>query len=464
MSKIKADQRQLLPHNLEAEAALVGSILIDPDAVLAARETDLQPSDFYRESNRWIYAAALALADRFEPVDMLTVGSMLENTQNGDGSKLDVMGGPPALTKLVETLPSTVNAGHYARMIRRLARQRQLISVAGEIASAAHEHEGPIDGLFDQVSGLLFEAMDRTEARSHLYGNDETLEAYVLRQQRRKEAHEKNKYGLLKTWLPDLDRILGHLRPAYLHLVGARTSVGKTIYMEQLAEANAVRKHRVAYYHLELTHSLMEDRRMARVSGIPLRRLDEEGYNGPEVGRAMDRIREWHGNIIYVHCPGWTVQRIAADITRLHARGECELALVDYLGLLPLPDGRGNDAGKIGQNIAALKVMAERLEIPVVLGSQVSHAYKQRANKRPRLDDLRGSGEIEERVQQVVMLYRPNERSGADQHGEAELIEAYVDKNTSGATGMAELWHRMGHYRLECKQAIEVLEEDAFDF
>ena len=192
---------------------------------------------------------------------------------------------------------------------------------------------------------------------------------------------------------------------------------------------------------------------MARHSGIRLRRLVEDGHNGPEVARAQEAIRHWHNNLVYVHCPGWTSARIVADIVRLRARGECDLAVVDYLNKIAYPEtghNSWNEASFIGANVEALKTCAERLEIPIVLGAQLNREYK--GNKRPRFDDLKGSSDIEQKVNQIVVLHRPIERPDGDRFGELEQIDAYVDKNTSGATGKTTLWHRMGRYRLECQQ------------
>lgn len=452
MARIAADDAQLLPHNREAEESVIGSMLIDPDAVMAARDAGLEPGDFYVQKLGVVYAAMLSLSDRMEPVDLVTLCDALEGRGNGNGNELEIIGGAPYLTTLIINTPTSMHVDHYAKIVKADSRRRRIISAAGDIAAQAHAHDGPVEDLLDAVSAVLFAAMERPEAESHLYGTDDTLWAYeVLLQQRAELAASPDQFPT-KAWLPTLDFILGTLAPGELHAITAITSVGKTIYMEQVAEANAMRGQRVAYYHLELTHTRMQDRRMARHSGISLQRL-VGGYNGSEVARAQDSIRRWHNNLVYVHCPGWTAERIAADMMRLHARGECDLAVVDYLNKVGWSErvpGAWNEASHIGHKVEVLKNCVEKIEIPLVLGAQLNRQYKGR--DRPTFDDLKGSSDIEQKVNQIVVLHRPYDRQGGDRFGELEQIDAYVDKNTNGGTGKATLWHRMGRFRLECQE------------
>jgi len=217
------------------------------------------------------------------------------------------------------------------------------------------------------------------------------------------------------------------------------------MYLEQLAEHNAKRGHKVAFYHLELTHQTMLDRRMARQSTVSIRELIR-GYNGPEVARAMDALRPWQTNLVYVHCPGWSSERVAVDIARLYARGECDLALVDYLQKLRLPERRGfNSAMLVGQSAEALKNAAEQLNIPIAVASQVSRDFKSRKTRRPHMEDLRNSGELEEKANQIVILHRPLTRDPTHPQ-QTEPMEAHIEKNTLGALGRAKLVHLLGRF------------------
>lgn len=428
------------PHNLEAEAAVIGSVLIDPDALLHAQQAKLAPCDFYRESHGMIYQAACDLASRFEAVDQVTVAEALSRR-----NQLDLVGGPSALTALVLATPTSIHAGHYAEIVHRLAMQRRLITAAGEIAAMAHQHEGPVDALLDRASRAFFEVADVTEPQSHLYGSDDALVDYLAHQEMRRELLEQNPHALLRWGIPALDRLTGSIPHGYCVAVGARPGVGKTALLEGLAEYNAARGHRVAFYHLELPHQIMLDRRMARHSGVDLERL-KMGYCGPEVHRASEYLRGWQENIVYVHCPGWSAERIAADMTRLTARGECELAIVDYLQKLAMPDLKGiNMAVAVGQQVETLKTAAERLGITVVMASQLNRSGTARDDKRPLLTDLRNSGEIEEKANLVLLLHRSQPRRDDDRLPTEEM-EAYVEKNNAGAGGTVNLLHILGRF------------------
>lgn len=439
---------ELLPHNREIERTVLGALLIDPDAMLRVREVDLQASDFYVPAHGMIYAAMLELADRFRPVDTLTVGDALRAKSHNGRSNLDIIGGPAALTELVGETVTAIYAGDHAAIIKRLARQRAIITMSGELAALGHHHDGTLEELYDEASRMVFEAMDRPEASSHYYGSDDSLMDYLADQIAMQDRLQSDPDALIVTGLRDLDAYLGCLPEGLLHVPVARPGTGKTIYCECLAEHNARRGKRIAFYHYELSTREMLHRRVARHGKVLLQRL-REGYDGPEVMSALDTIRAWHGNIVYIHCPGWSAERVAADMTRLHARGECDLAIVDYVQKIPLPNREGTTSMKIGQNAEVLKTCAEQLGIPVVLPSQVNRSFKGRGNARPTIADIRESGEIEEKANQILVLHRPNERQAGrpeDLFGTVEKIEVYIEKNTGGATGHVDIAHVMGQY------------------
>lgn len=446
MATIRERDHNLLPHDARVERQLAGALLIDPDAVVRAQEAGLTEADCYTPLLATIYGATVELARRREGIDLVTVEHQL-----GEAG-LDAAGGRDALLGLITETVTTVHAGTWAAVVRRLAQQRRLISAAGDIAAAAHRHDGPIEALYDDVSRTFFGVVDVTQPRSHLYGADEQLLVYLEHQQARHDRLEANPNAFVVTGLPDLDHLLTEIAPGILHVVAARPSVGKTVYMEQVAEANAMRGHKVAYYHLELSHQQMLDRRMARHAKIAVGEL-KRGYSGPDIARAFDAIASWQRNITLVHCPGWSAERISTDVTRLHAKGECDVAIVDYLQKLALPTARDwNLSALYGQQAETLKTTAEVLGIPVVLGSQVSRAFKARADARPRMEDIRNSGEIEEKANQIIVLHRPADERPDGQplvFGAIERLEAWVDKNTEGGTGMVCCQHVAGQFAIE---------------
>lgn len=458
MATIRTEDQRLLPQDSDAERAVLGSLLIDPDAMLKAREAGLAASDFMGPAHATIYAAMLELADRWQPVDPVTLSALLESRQNGHGSQLEAIGGAAYLTDLMASTPTSIHAGHYAGVVRALAQRRRVIALGADIARMAHEHEGTTEELYRAVTGAVMGAVDVAGGRSHLYGDDDALAGYLVTQADRADRLKRNPWALAQTGIGDLDAILGNLEPGTVLAVAARPGVGKTILMEQIAEHNARHGKRVAFYHLELSHQFMLDRRMAKASGVPLDKL-RRGYVGPEVQRAIDGMRGWQSQLVYVHCPGWSAERIAVDMTRLAARGECDLVIVDYLQKLSLPDRKGWNAAMLyGLMAETLKTTAEQLGVPVVLGTQVSRDWKQTGDKRPTSADIRNSGEIEEKVNQIVVLHRPDTRP-TQASPTSETIEAHVEKNTSGPLGACELVHLLGRFTFAGKAA-----EDGQDF
>lgn len=450
MAKVARSDIDRLPHSEDAERAVAGSVLIDPDAVLRAQETGLLIDHFYNKHLGWIYEAAQVLVAKGQPTDITLIGQKMSDTPNGNGtSRLETLGGYSQLTRLIDTIYTSVNVSHYAKIVVDNARKRSLLAAAANIVAMVGSHEGDIDELMSEASRAFLPAVSVEGQRTHTYGSENTLLSYITGQQERADRLLRDPDALLVTGLGDLDKMLGDLVPGYLHVVAARSSVGKTMYMECVTEINAKRNKKVAFYHLELSHETMLDRLVARHSDVPMWKL-RQGYNGMEIGTAIDMIVPWFKNIVFVHCPGWSAERIAADIQRLSARGECDIACVDYLQKLALPNTRAslNAAMLYGLQAETLKIAAETCEIPIVLGSQVNRDFKTREDKRPTADDIRNSGEVLEKANQVVILHRPGERKEHAPHGDTEMLEAIIEKNTGGGSGKAEIIHVMGRFLL----------------
>ncbi len=437
MATVSAAQAFMLPNDRQAEDAIIGSVLLDPSAIHECQELDLRAADFYGEVNAQIYAAMQRIAERGGVVEYLALCQVL----GGEIDNADTM-----LAGIISHTVTSAYAGHYAQIVKDHARRRRVIAAAADIAAQAHRVETPVDEMLAAVSARFFEAADVTEDASHLIGSDDVIEAYLVNQQARAEALKNNPNALLRTGMPSLDALLGDIEPGQFIVVGARTSIGKTAFMESVSENAALRGKRVAYYHLELSHQKMLDRQFARYSGVPIHEL-RQGYDGPRLHRNVEAVRDRLCNMIYVHCPGWTAERVAADAAQLMARHGLDLIVVDYLGKLAYPQGaRGmNEAGLISQQVECIKNISERLGVPVIMGSQVSRDFKHTGDKRPTVNDLKGSGEIENRAQKVVMLHRPNERvDGAD----SEVILASIEKNEDGPCGQVELRHLLGRFRI----------------
>lgn len=436
------------PNSREAEEALLGSILIDPDAILRVTAQGLLPAHFYRPGNQVIYRAMLTLFQRGEAIDHVTLASALEQVRHGQGTALAFIGGASELTRLIGETVTSVHAEHYARVVQDLAFRRGLIDAAREISALAYEHEGTRDQLQEQAAERFAEAVAVTDERSHLYGTDDALVDYLVTQGDRQERLEQDPHALVLTPWQELNAMLVDVDAGIVHVVAARPGVGKTIYLENVAEYNAMRGKAIAFYHLELSHQIMLDRRMCRWSGVPYEKL-RAGYSGREVIDALDKIRVWQRNVTYVHCPGWSAERIMADVARMQAEGRADVVVIDYLQKIPQPDMRNrNEASVIGKLVSCIKDGAERLGVPVFLGCQVTRDLKSRgANGRPTKDDLFGSGLIEAYTNQIVILHEPDQESKFPSRYETR--ELYVDKNSQGRKGKVLLQHVEGQFRFE---------------
>jgi len=428
-----------VPSNIDAERAVLGSILIDPDAILCV-ERDLAPEDFYREAHTWIYGAMLDLHHDHRALDFVTVTDELD--QRGQLSKI---GGPSEITALIDAPPTSVNVADYVHIVRRTAYQRRIIQASGKIARVAHQGEGDLDSMSMECQRLLTAALPKAQLKSHLTGDD-ALVAYEANQGRRAEKLQEDPNLWVKTGWADVDEFLSPIEPGIVSIWAGIPGVGKTIALENIAEYNAQRGKNVVFYHYELSHQVMLDRRMSRHSGVDYKEL-RKGYLGSEVQSATSRMSRWQYRMIYVHCPGWSAEKLVADLTRLWGEGKADLGVIDYLQKMPLPDTKGfNEASLIGQVVETIKTAAEVLGIPLLLGCQVTRAHSQRYDRKPHLSDLRKSGEIEEKCNQVVFLFR---EAMINDDVKTDVLEVYAEKNTLGPCEQAHLLHQAGRFRFD---------------
>lgn len=431
------------PHNTEAEQAVIGALLIDASKVAPVEALGLAPLDFYRRALGVVYKAILDVRHEGREVDVVTVSDMLERRRLKDGrSHLDVIGGSAELARIVSETTTSIYAEHYAGIVADHAFRRRLIEAAGAVAGLAYNWDDTRAALQQQASETLNGALAVAPPDSHLYGTDDALAQYLGNQIVRQDRLASDPDAWVKTGWPGLDKMLVCVEPGMMQVVAARPGVGKTTYLECVAEYNAQHGHAVAFYHLELSHQTMLDRRMARHSRVSYSEL-RRGYNGPEVAQATDRIRQWQHNLTYVHCPGWGAERIAADMARLYGEGRADVVVVDYLQKVAYPEAKGvNEASLIGRVVGTLKDASERLGVPVFLGSQVTRDVKHRENKMPQLTDLFGSGLIEAYTNQVITLHRePN-----DEERDVEPTALEVQKNTMGRMGTLGLLHLAGQF------------------
>jgi len=431
-------------HDSSAEKAVLGGLLIDESALVDVA-TILQPDDFYDEKHAWIYAAMLAMQTEQVRRDYVTITNRLDT----DGH-LEAIGGAAYLTELVGSTPTAMNAVTHARVVSRFGTLRKLMNASASIAKLAYnagsEH---VDQVFTKARQILDAAtpMDSDDAVLLWL---HSLDAFFSGQFERVgelEAIDRGEAPARVTfpWAA-VQRFVKWLRAGMLAVIAAESSVGKTTAMECCAEYWARQGLHVAFFHLELSHRFMLDRRMARQSGETLETI-ESGEVTVRMREADLRMREWPGAIHYVHCPGWSAYQIVQKARQLRARGYCDVIVIDYLQKLQLGYRNGqNKADAVGNAVEGIKNGLEQMGIPGVLGSQFNRQAKHQDRKTASL--IRSSGEVEEKSNVVITLDRDildaemTDSTGRIIAGTGErspLVKVRIDKNTAGPTGDCEL-------------------------
>jgi replicative DNA helicase len=424
---------RLPPQNVEAEEAVLGALLIDPDAIIRVA-TLLKPPDFYREKNGWIYDATLALHERREPIDFLTVCDELDRRE-----QLDEIGGAGFITSLINAVPTSIHAEHYARIIERTATRRRLIEAAGEIAGLAYQEADDVNEVVDRAEQVLFGVSERRIARE-LVPIRQVLSAYYDRIEYL-TRHRGEMIGV-PTGFTDLDRLLGGLQRSDMVILAARPSVGKTSLALSVAHNAAKRFHqRVAFFSLEMSSEQVVQRLISAETGINSQRLRRGEIAQDEWGRFMKAASDLSESLFYIDdTPGISALELRTKARRLHAEVGVDLLVVDYLQLMRGDFRSENRVQEISSISRALKALARELNVPVLALSQLSRGVEARTDKRPILSDLRESGALEQDADVVMFIYRDelyNENTERK-----NIADIMVAKHRNGPTGTVALFFK----------------------
>jgi replicative DNA helicase len=428
----------------EAERATIGSMILDPEFAISRAESVLAGDDFHVEANRLLYEALLALRAERSGIDFVTVRDRLMAT-----GTLEESGGAVNLLKLINDTPTALHVEHYASIVHRLSCLRRLVMAAAQIAREAYAGAADdLEEVLEKAQGLLAAIEPERSTESTLLWLD-SLTAFLKGQFTRleeKDTQDRGQAPYMELPWQAFRRFQVRLRPGMLAIVAGGSGVGKTTFMECCAEHWARQGRRVVFYHLELSHQLMLDRRMCRLTGIPLHEI-EDGLVDRRIDEWTERLRQYKGGITYVHCPGWSAARICVHAQRLVGKGLCDVAIVDYLQKMTLRYVPGqNKSDAIGDAVEALKITGEKYGLPFMLGSQFNRAID--AADRKTAAGIRGSGEPGEKANAVITLDRPivdkpeldaQGRIVQQPGGYSPLVKVRVDKNTTGPTGNCRL-------------------------
>jgi len=431
----------------KAERAVIGSILIDPDAIARAAD-HVDASDFDDEGLGIAFDAALKLHQLGTPVDFVTICDAIGDNLGKVGS--GNVRGAAFLNYLIEHTPSALRVEHYAKIVSRFSTLRGLMDDVANIAKRVYNTSTEdVQSVFDYARRLLDARTPESRDDNLLMWLESFKHFHTLQLERCAEldAQERGTAPPRPTFpWNGLSQYITYARPGTLTGIVAAPGVGKTSLMEGMAEHWAEIGLRVVFFHLELGHQSMLDRRMCRQTGLPLKQL-ESGYMGPETRQAEERMQGWAGGIHYVHCPGWSAPRIVRQAQKLRERDQCDIAIIDYLQKIQRRVEHGmNWAQATGWSIEVIKNAAEVMGIPFILGSQISKKGREEAMLTSA--NVRDTGELEEKANLMITAQRElltvPLRDGAQQ----ELVPAgklhpvadmRVDKNTFGDTGMFKL-------------------------
>ena len=419
------------PHNIEAEQAVIGAIFLEPEAFSTAAEL-LQADDFYRAGHQRIYQAMTTLSDRGEPIDLVTVTTLLSDNQ-----VLAEVGGVSYLTDIASSVPTAANIIHYSKIVEEKALLRRLIRTATDIVTTSFEKEGEVDDVLNEAEKNIQEVSGRTNAGSFKAIKDVLIEVYDSIE----ELHQNNaEVTGVPTGYRDLDKITSGFQSNDLIIIAARPSVGKTAFALNIAQNVATKtEENVAIFSLEMGADQLVSRMLCAEGNIDSQRLRTGSLEADDWGKLTMAMGSLSNAGIYIDdSPGIRVSEIRSKCRRLKQENGLGMIIIDYLQLIQgSENSKENRQQEVSEISRSLKGLARELEVPLIALSQLSRGVEQRQDKRPMMSDLRESGSIEQDADIVGFLYRDDYYDSESE--QQNIIEIIISKQRNGPTGTVEL-------------------------
>ncbi len=419
-----------LPHNLDAERAVLGAVLLHGETIHEALEV-IDAADFFRDAHRRIFDKMVRLLERGQAIDFITLKDEL-----GRSGELDTVGGPAYVASLVDGLPHGTNVAEYARIVKEKATLRNLIFSANEILNTAYEAEQDADAILDRAEQSIFAIAEDSIRAGFVSMRDLATASFAAVEQ----AHARKQLITgVPTGFQELDEMMSGLQPSDLVIVASRPSMGKTSLALNIAQHVGLSTDMtVGFFSLEMSKEQLFLRMLTSEAGIDGHRL-RTGFLGeqdwPKLTAALATLGD--AKIFIDDSASITVLEMRAKARRLMAENGLHMLVIDYLQLM---QGRGrfeNRVTELASISRGLKALAKELNIPIVALSQLSRAPENRPGRRPQLSDLRESGALEQDADVVILIWREEMyEETPENQGVAELI---VAKQRNGPTGSVKL-------------------------
>lgn len=444
---------KLPPQNIDAEQSVLGSILIDKNAIIKVADI-IKPEDFYKETHRMIYETMIELYEKIEPIDVLSLSNKLE-----EKNQLELVGGRSYLATLTNSVLTAANIINYAQIVQKKSTLRRLITIAGEINVLGYEEAEDVEMLLDQSEQKIFSVSQRylkksfTPIKEILDGTFDRIDSL---------HKDGGKMRGLPTDFKDLDNLLAGFQKSDLVILASRPSAGKTTLALDFARHIAVKqKAPVGIFSLEMSKEQLVDRLICAEANINLWKMRtgklsqrEDDNDFTRLGQAFGVLNE--APVFIDDSPTATVLELSTKARRLQAEHGLSFVIIDYLQLMQGRSGIENRVLEVAEITRGLKAMARELDIPVLALSQLSRAVELRHPPIPKLADLRESGSIEQDADVVLFIYR--EAMYKKDTPRKHVAEIHVAKHRNGPTGVVELYFdesQVSFKNLERKEEIE---------
>ncbi|MCU9812362.1 replicative DNA helicase [Paraclostridium sp. AKS81] len=424
------DIGRIPPHSVESEQSILGSILLDKEAIITVTET-IKPEDFYKEAHKIIYECMMKLNNKNEPIDLITLTEELKKQGH-----LEDIGGISYITSLSTIVPTTSNVKYYADIVKEKSVLRKLIRVSNDILNLGYDSSIKVEDILEKAEKQIFDISQEKSSEDFQTINSVLMDTY--------DAIEKlytNKEDItgITTGFDDLNKKTNGLQRTDLLLVAARPAMGKTAFSLNLVQNAALKGDAsVAVFSLEMSKEQLVQRMLSAQSHVELKKIKTGNLDENDWPRIIDAMSVLSNANIYIDdTPGIKIGELRSKCRKLKIEKGLDLILIDYLQLMEGDGGNESRQQEISKISRSLKIIAKELNCPVVALSQLSRAPEQRSDHRPMLSDLRESGAIEQDADIVMFLYRDEYY-----HPDSErknIGEIIIAKNRHGETGSVEL-------------------------